>query len=159
MNSNEIRWMLSRDTKTKQCFIDVFAIDEFKDFVRKNTLLRGLYIVNSDASNSPGEHWFLIFHKEGYLSFMDSFAKSEKFYNIEEELNSVRRKIDKVPFQIQHPLSDVCGEYVIYFAYNLCRNISLKDALKYFSENCKDNDNKVLNFVNKYFPGHSRILP
>ena len=32
----------------------VLALDEFKSFVRDNTLLEGLYVVNSD---SQGKHW------------------------------------------------------------------------------------------------------
>ena len=58
MNSNQIRCMLSNDKKTRQKFIDVMALDEFKNFVKKNTLMKGLYVVNSDDSRSPGEHWF-----------------------------------------------------------------------------------------------------
>ena len=45
MNSNQIRCMLSNDKKTRQNFIDVMALDEFKNFVKKNTLMKGLYVV------------------------------------------------------------------------------------------------------------------
>ena len=37
--------MLSNDKKTRQNFIDVMALDEFKNFVKKNTLMKGLYVV------------------------------------------------------------------------------------------------------------------
>ena len=156
MNSNEIRCMLTRDKKTRQKFIDVLALDEFKSFVRTNTLLEGLYVINSDGSDSPGRHWFMIFYDKDYLAFVDSFARSSNFYNISEELNSVNIEIDEVPFQLQHFFSDVCGEYVILFSYNLCRNKKLIEILKRFSVNHKDNDNKVRHFVNKHFPGHIR---
>lgn len=156
MDSNQIRCMLSCDKKTRQKFIGVLALDEFKSFVQKNTLLEGLYVINSDNSDSPGRHWFMIFYDKDYLAFFDSFARSSNFYNITKELNSVNRKIDEVPFQLQHFFSDVCGEYVILFSYNLCRNRKLIEILKRFSVNHKDNDNKVIHFVNKHFPGHAR---
>ena len=54
--------MLSCDKKTRQKFIGVLALDEFKSFVQKNTLLEGLYVINSDNSDSPGRHWFMIFY-------------------------------------------------------------------------------------------------
>ena len=157
MNSNQIRCMLSNDKKTRQNFIDVMALDEFKNFVKKNTLMKGLYVVNSDDSRSPGEHWFLIFYDDDYLAFVDSFANSSNYYNIEKELNTANDcKIDSLPFQLQDTISDVCGEYVIYFSYNLCRNKTLQDILSRFNFNCKENDNKVKHFVNKHFPGHDR---
>lgn len=156
MNSNEIRCMLSYDDKTKQRFIDVLALDEFKSYVRENTLLEGLYVINSDNSDSPGEHWFMIFYDNDYLAFVDSFARSSNFYDITEELISANTEIKEVPFQLQHFFSNVCGEYVVYFSYNLCRNKTLEDILSRFSFNCKDNDNKVKHFVNKTFPAHDR---
>ena len=156
MNSNEIRCMLSRDKKTKQKFREVLALDEFKGFVQANTLLKGLYVINNDNSDSPGRHWFLIFFDKNYLAFVDSFARSPNFYNVREELKSINQEIHEIPFQLQDNFSDVCGEYVIFFSYNLCRNKTLTEILKRFSVNRKDNDYKVYTFVSKNFPGQNR---
>ena len=84
----------------------------------------------------------MIFYDKDYLASVDSFARGSDFYKITGELNSAS---NEVPFQFQHFFSDVCGEYVIYFSYNLCRKKTLEGyyVLSRFSFNCKDNDNKV----------------
>ena len=50
------------------------ALDEFKRFVQKNTLLEGLYVINSDNSDSPGRHWFMIFRN------LDSLIQTLQMY-------------------------------------------------------------------------------
>ena len=157
MNTNELRCMLTRDKKTKEKFIDVFALDQFKLFVKKNSLLPGLYIINDETSKENGNHWLLIFHdSNNILVFVDSFSNDYKFYTIVKELHTLNKKIEEVPFRLQDYFSDVCGEYTIFFAYHLCRGKRLKDIMKYFTHSHIDNDAKVRYFVHKKFPGHKR---
>ena len=94
MNTNELRCMLTRVKKTKEKFIDVFALDQFKLFVKKNWLLPGLYIINDETSKENGNLWLLIFHDSNNISvFVDSFANDYKFYRIEKELHPLNKKI------------------------------------------------------------------
>jgi len=115
MNTYELKCMLARDRKTKEHFIDVFALDQFKHFVQKNSLVPGLYIINDETSKENGNHWLLIFHdsNNNILVFVDSFSNDYKFYRIEKELHTLNKKIEKVPFRLQDYFSDVCGEYTI----------------------------------------------
>ena len=155
MNTNELRCMLTRDKKTKEMFIDVFAIDQFKRFVKKNSLVQGLYLINDENSKENGNHWFLIFHDKNILVFVDSFANNYKYYGLEKEVYNVN-KIEEVPFRLQDYFSDVCGEYTIFFAYHLCRGKRLQNIIKYFTHTHHDNDEKIRYFVPKKFPGHKR---
>ena len=50
----------------------------------------------------------------------------------------------------------MCGEFCIFFAFHLSRNVPLENMLSYFSSNLKDNDDCVRDFMNKTFPGHER---
>ena len=120
MNTNEVRCILSRDKKTKQKFINVFALDEFKSFVQKHSLLEGLYVINDETSDLPGQHWLSIFYENNYLAFVDSFAKNPEDYNLLDELSRANSNDIKVsPYRLQNLFSDYCGEYIIYFAYHL----------------------------------------
>ena len=44
MNTNELRCVLTRDVKIKDRLVDVFALDQFKMFVEKNTFIDGVYV-------------------------------------------------------------------------------------------------------------------
>ena len=155
MNTNEIRCILSKDSKTREIFIDVFPMDKFRNFIHQNQFMEGLYIINDENSDSAGNHWISLFRKMDKLYFIDSFAKSPSYYSLE-DITQPFKNVHAVPHKIQHIFSDVCGEYVIFFAYHLSRGKYLRDILKYFSHDCKNNDTMVKQFVHKYFPGHSR---
>ena len=116
MNTNEIRNILTRDPRTRERLIDVFALDEFKDFVRKNGLINGIYVCNDQVAEKPGNHWFLIYVESNLINFIDSFAKHFSFYKIDKELSM--KPVKMLPFQLQSYLSEVCGHYTIFFSYH-----------------------------------------
>lgn len=157
MNTNELRCILTRDPRMREKLIDVFAIDQFKQFVKKNTLMDGVYVCNDQISEMPGNHWFLIYVDKRNVNFIDSFAQDPKFYSIQSEIKS-NKSIKKIDFQLQSIFSDVCGEYTVFFSYHLCRGKSLEQILEYFSRsNQQANDECVRNFIYKLFPGHKRL--
>lgn len=151
MNTNSIRCILTHDPKTREKLIDVFALDEFKDYVDRNGLGKGLYVCNDQTSRQPGNHWFLIYHNNGKVTFMDSFAMDPSYYHVEKEL-SIYSTIEKLPFPLQSISSDVCGEFVIFFSCQLEKGKSWNSIVKFFSridlvQNCE----KVFMFVNRTF--------
>ena len=114
---------------------------------------KGLIICNSESSIKLGEHWFLIFFKnKEELYFIDSLAKTPKYYGIEDKLKY--RTIFSLGTPLQHKLSTVCGEFTVYFAYHLCRNIGLCKSLDLFSHNQERNALIVRRFLSRVFPGH-----
>jgi len=149
--------MLSRDKKTKEKFIDVFALDQFKSFVQNNSLIPGLYIINDQISKENGNHWIALFHQNKKLTFIDSFANHHQTYGIDNEIyNTDFNVFEQIPFRIQDYFSDVCGEYTLFFGYYLCRGKSIEHIMKYFTHDYQNNDLKVRNFIHKTFPGHKR---
>lgn len=154
MNTNSIRCILTRDSKTREKLIDVFALDEFKDYVRRNGLDEGIYICNDQPSRQPGNHWFMIYHSNSSVTFVDSFAMDPSFYGVEGEL-SMYSTIERLPFQIQSNSSDVCGEFIIYFCLWLARYKSLYSIISGFSRVDLDaNSEKVFKFVHGIFNSH-----
>lgn len=157
MNTNELRCILSRDPKIRHQLVDVFAMDEFKNFVFKNKfLVNGVYIINDQVSTQSGNHWILIHVTDKEINFVDSFANPPYFYKVENELQG-NRVLNKVTNRLQSYFSDVCGEYAIFFSYHLCRGKHLHNLTKYFTTKYCENDEKVKYFVHKLYPGHNRI--
>jgi len=156
MNTNELRCILTRDSKIQEQLKNVFALDQFKDYVKENTLVNGIYVCNDEILDKPGNHWFLIHVDKFSVNFVDSFAKEPSYYSIQDEVKSTKR-FNNVPFQLQSFFSDVCGEYAIFFSYHLSRSKTLEEIVKYFSKSVRVwNDECVRNFVHKLFPGHTR---
>ena len=156
MNTNELRCILTRDPKTRQQLVDVFALDEFKQYVKRIGLFNGIYVCNDQVAEKAGNHWFLIYVEDNIVNFVDSFAKEPSFYGISTELET--KVIKVLPFQLQSFFSDVCGEYTLFFSYHLCRNYKLEQIYRLFSKtNVFKNDERVQNFVHRKFPGHKRI--
>lgn len=157
MNTNKLRYVMTRDSRIREKLIDVFALDQFKEFVKKNKLVEGLYVCNDQIMKMTGNHWFIIYVEKNLVNFIDSFAKDPSYCNVKNEIN-MKTEILKVPFQLQSIFSDVCGEFAIYFAFHLCRKKPLNEILMKFSKtNHKINDECVRKFVHKTFPGHTRL--
>ena len=159
MNSNELRCVLSRDKKINKSFIDVFAMDEFKEYSKRNKTIsdNSVFVVNSETSMNSGEHWLLIYVKRKLVYFIDSFRKDPKFYKLENILYQIRNKIEFLnQIQLLSSFSNICGEYCIFFSFNLCRDKSLREILNYFSYDFFRNDESVKSFMRKTFPGHER---
>ena len=127
-------------------------MDGFKRYVKENGLHNGIYVCDDQVAEKSGNHWFLIYVEDDNVNFVDSFAKEPSFYGIE------LKPLKKLPFQLQSLLSDVCGEYTLFFSYHLSRDYKLEQIYKLFSKtNVFKNDERVQNFVHKKFPGHKRI--
>ena len=80
MNSNELRFVLSRDPKIHN--VDVFAFDKFTEYVKDDSV----FIVNGETSKKSGEHWLLAYVNENLVCFIDSFGKHPTFYSLENTL-------------------------------------------------------------------------
>ena len=118
----------------------------------KYTLIDGLYICNDQISEKAGNHWFLIYSNQNDIYFVDSFAKPVEFYNLETFL----RPSQVLQTRLQSYLSDVCGEYTLFFSYHLSRGKRLVDILKFFTSEYIQNDMLVKNFIHMKFLGHKR---
>ena len=159
MNTNELRCILTKDPKTRLFLRDVFALDHFKSFVFKHSLIEGLYIINDETSVEDGNHWILVYVDKESVVFMDSFAKSPKHYSIKKEIeDNPYKSIITSPFQIQSYFSNVCGGYVVYFSLQLCRQKKLDQIYKQLSiTDFEKNDQMIRHFIYEYFPGHYNL--
>ena len=169
MNTNELRCMLTKDPVTRAYLRNVYALDQFEEFVRENSLIEGLYVINDQPIHKLGRHWLLVLveSENKKIVFFDSFGRPPDYYNllrllIQSKTNTKRRKavsgIELNSIQLQSLYSNVCGGYVVFFATQLCRGEMLKDIVKRFDKtNFQKNDEMIIHFIRKYFPGHGNF--
>ena len=106
---------------------------------------------------NSGEHWLLIHAKDKQVYFIDSFGKDPKFYKLENVPYQIRNEVKFLnKTQLQSSFSNLCGEYCVFFYFNLCRDKFLREILNYFSYDFSRNDESVKSFMRKTFPGHER---
>ena len=89
--------------------------------------------------------------------FFDLFAKSPRHYAIDKH-HKMKRKIIINRMVLQRPMSNVCGQFCMFFGYFLCRGYRLEDILKYLSKDLSSNEKAVYLQIKKLFPNHFRTL-
>ena len=116
MNTQQIRAILHNDYMTKDLFQGVFAIDQLP------ATCHGMYVVNTDEQDKPGEHWLAVYNKEYFDSYglppqderMIDFLGSNVVYNA-------------VP--LQQVMSNACGFYCIYYLLERARGHSIQEIV------------------------------
>ena len=148
MNAREIYSALKRDRCTRDRFVGVFAADNLpaeKEFP-------GGYIVNTDPSSKPGQHWIAFYCYDGCMECFDSSGADPQVYhpNIADWVKRGGFRIKQKEI-LQSQNTTVCGQYCMLFILCRCNNISYEDFMSMFSKNKNFNDKLVCKTVNKYF--------
>ena len=148
--------MFQSDTVISRFNPKVLAEDQFfeVDVQRKY----GVFIVHDQEQWRPGNHWVLIVMFPHGVIFFDSFAKSPIHYAIDKHLRNVKRGIIINRTVLQELLSNVCGEFCVFWGFFLCRGYRLEDILKYLSEDLSFNEKAVHLQIYKLFPSHFKAL-
>ena len=153
MNTKQLQCALDSDPAMKDYSRNVFALDQFH---RVNLSDKGIFECNDQPSKKSGNHWFLIFIDPEKIYFVDSFANEPKYYHVDEKLRTLKKPIFRFSKMLQSPFSTLCGEYCIFFAYHLSRNFNLEYVIRFFTNDCVQNDQNVKDFIWRKFPGHER---
>ena len=143
--------ILKSDSFTKTVFTDVLPSDHLPHEIRKRP--RG-YILNTDASDGPGKHWVAVYLTEdGKGEFWDSYGKAPGFYtkNFSQFLNKHCSTFAWNRRVLQAPLSDVCGQYTLFFALHRCRRIPMSTIANMFTNSKEWNDEVVHDFIDKWY--------
>jgi hypothetical protein len=149
MNTLELIHTLTKYSFTRNTFCGVYAIDELpqKRFHRPCS-----FIVNTDDSSKPGQHWFGIFlPKFGSIEYFDSFGV--KPIN-EEILNFFKMNGNKWIYNnihIQSDSSETCGKFCVLFLCYRSRGMSFKNFLNLFSPELEYNEIFVDELFRKLF--------
>ena len=92
------------------------------------------YIVNTDISTDPGEHWVAIYFRRDQVIYFDSYGRppEEQYVLPFIERNSLRWIHNKEC--LQSPRSKVCGIWCIYIIHQLNKGLDLNTAIHQYME-------------------------
>lgn len=107
------------------------------------------YIANLSSLDSKGTHWICLFFPINDVpEYFDTFHLDVPIPFQQFMGKKYKRNINI----IQHPFSTSCGQHVIYYIWQRCRNKSMEDIMKLYSpKNLLLNDELVNRIVNKNF--------
>ena len=135
-------------------FRGVFAADELKKQSVKQ--FPSGYIVNTDPSYKPGEHWVAFyFDGKGKGEFFCSYGEPPKRYNFETWLNKNATSWTFHKNRLQGDLSSVCGQYCLFFLLHRFKNIPING---FFGVDKDLNDSWVNKFIRKRFKMDTFVL-
>ena len=151
MNTFNLIKLLKKDKFTRKCFYGVLPIDRLPLRKIKRPCC---FIINTDKSHQPGEHWFGIFvPKVGSIEYFDSYGRKPINEEVYSFINSNGKKFTYNNENIQSNESTNCGKFTIFYIYFRVRGFKMKQYLKFFTKNKELNDiiiNKMYKkFVNR----------
>lgn len=122
LNSIQIEKVLQNDKRCKRYFIGVYPCDK----IPKKIKVPSCFVINTDNSQGPGEHWVCVFmDNKRTCFFFDSFGLSPKYYDLDKKLKvlCVSLKWNKKIYQPIYSTS--CGYYVLLFLLLKARKIDM----------------------------------
>ena len=148
MNGSEIERALRSDRITGEKFVGVFASDSLP----KDKEYPGAYIVNTDPSSKPGQHWIAFFLPEpGRIEVFDSFGKDPVTYSTDFAKWIGKDHVQNSRKTLQSNSTTVCGNFCLFFILLRCYDVTFKDIASILTSNTALNDKFVHKFINKFF--------
>ena len=146
MDTQQLIDLLKRDKYSKKYFCGVLSIDQIP--IRK--IKRPCsFIINTQDSSLPGEHWFAIFiPKFGKIEYFDSYGMKPINYQVYDLILMNGKKFLYNKKAIQSSDSENCGKFCIFYIYFRSRNYSMIDIQKFFISNKITNDLFITKFIN-----------
>ena len=93
-------------------FIGVFPLDKLPKYLKN-----GAYIINTQSSNLPGEHWLAFVIKQHAIEVFDSFGYYYPTLLVN-KLQRLKRNISYNRRQYQLHNETTCGQFCIVWLYN-----------------------------------------
>lgn len=150
MDGWTIARFLSLDPYTSKWFKGYGMQDSFElPFANSK---KALYILNTDKSNGPGEHWCAVLFNNSHGEFFDPFGMPPTLYGFRKLLNS--KDVSKIVYNstpVQHLFSNACGYHCLFYSYHKCRGYSLDEIIQMYDiTDTEKNDQMVVEFVTEF---------
>lgn len=161
MESTTLERILSNDPYTSSWFCgfahpDV-CIQRISKFKSKKPQL---YVLNTDNSYGPGEHWCLaFFFPPSNCEFFDPLAFHPKTYGFDSPLKDQASLITFNNIRVQSFFSSTCGHHCLYYALKRAHGWSPEAIMRTYQPfDFPSNDRMVYNFVrHNYGPTSAKI--
>ena len=124
MNTAQILTLLIDDEYASALTPRVLARDQFAPRSRAD----GVFVVNTDPSDLPGQHWLAISIRGDEVSFFDTYGRAlSSFPDLGRVIDA--RTIVSNSVCVQGLDTNVCGDYCVYVCCLLARGWSLPDVV------------------------------
>lgn len=138
MNTGQLNYILSKDSYVGPIFRGVFPRDKLPPF------RDGAYVINTDSSKEPGEHWVAVYGTPYHVEYFDSYGgdpsiKFQRWWR--------KKSWSANPIPLQSPLSAVCGQYCLFYLLHRARGIDMTTMLLDFGPDVDYNDRMVFDFI------------
>lgn len=146
LSSKDLEQFLFNDSVLLNNVGGIFSVDNLPE----NVNFKKIFIINSDPSYLPGEHWLAVFFPSNSLpEFFDSFGKSPSQYS-QSIFNFLIEK-DSRGFvynckRIQSTQATSCGLFCLYYLYFRIRGFTFASIMERFGRNLEHNDVIVSDF-------------
>ena len=144
MNGIEIEHYVGLIPETKRYFKGVYSSNNMPI---SETLY--CFIVNTDPSDQPGDHWLAFWVNEKSVEFFDTYGRtswnqmfSSSFSKFIDGRTCVYNTV-----VLEGIFSKTCGQFSIYYTCLRCLGVTYDDILNSFSVNVIVNDKLVTNFL------------
>ena len=158
MDNIELNKCLKNNSTTACYFKGVFSWDNKPSI----TQYPHFYIVNTQTSKNPGEHWLVIFVLNSFtVEIFDSLALlNSRFSYIYKYFKATFTNVLFNNQRLQPLETSTCGIHCLYYAYQKCKfkqnlNIVIR---RIYIQDPYYNDCKALKTVKKHFPISTKTL-
>ncbi len=157
MDNVEISELMNRHLETRRAFAGVFARDTLPKSTPTDQMPCG-YIVNTDKSTNPGQHWIMIWITKPGLpnEYFDSLGELPRYQSFKRLLGP-NYKCNRC--LIQNPFTSVCGQYAMFFLLSKCKGVSMERIFNYFDKkDLTKNDIFINKFIENTFKTQQPIV-
>ena len=119
MDATHLGMILSHHPVTRRRFRGVFACDELPTDRRT-----GFYVVNTDYSYGPGEHWVCV-EIDTACKYFDSYGLPPMVKEIADYLPEKYKWNEQT---LQHQLTTSCGQWCVFYVWKRCQGWRMEDV-------------------------------
>ena len=154
MSLKSMKWLTTLDLEnfilqfaneaTRKAFLGVFPMNYLP---RNISQLPVFFIINTNTSNLPGQHWKAVYISTKRLGEVFDSLATPVGLQLQQWMNRFTKKWTPSSMTLQNPISPSCGAYVLYFVMTRMKHKSLKSCLLPFTNNVVENDRIVEQFL------------
>ena len=121
-----------------------------RDHLPTSPVKPSFYIVNQDESSEAGSHWIVVFMRDNKLTeHFDPLGKVPD-QHFKDYMSFQSRNYMYNTKRCQNYLSNLCGQYCLFYCYFRAREYSMQDILDMFNENDLVYNDQLVYFFYEY---------
>jgi hypothetical protein len=145
MNTAQISHLLRADPYARDVLVSVSPRDRLPLVIKSYP---SAFVCNTDPHREAGEHWVALYvTKDGCGEYFDSYGLPPLHTTFVNFLNTHYTSWTSNDMQLQGLISDVCGQYCVFYLLHRCRGLPMNTIVHMFGQNLQDNDVLVHDFV------------